>query len=41
MNIITLEEERYATTVKKGKSIVKRSIKRLKKENSNLYIHST
>ena len=32
MNIIALEEERYATTVKKGKSIVKRSIKRLKKE---------
>ena len=32
MNIITLEEERYATTVKKGKSIVKRSVKRLKKE---------
>ena len=32
MNIITLEEERYATTVKKGKSIVRRSIKRLKKE---------
>ena len=32
MNIITLEEERYAATVKKGKSIVKRSVKRLKKE---------
>ena len=29
MNIITLEEERYAATVKKGKSIVRRSIKRL------------
>ncbi|MGN0176705.1 MAG: alanine--tRNA ligase [Methanobrevibacter sp.] len=35
MNIITLEEERYAATVKKGKSIVKRSIKRLKKEGKN------
>ncbi|SEK60509.1 alanyl-tRNA synthetase [Methanobrevibacter gottschalkii] len=35
MNIITLEEERYASTVKKGKSIVKRSIKRLKKEGKN------
>lgn len=33
MNIISLEEERYAATVKKGKSIVKRAIKRLKKEN--------
>ena len=32
MNIITLEEERYAATVKKGKNIVRRSIKRLKKE---------
>ena len=35
MNIITLEEERYAATVKKGKSIVKRSIKRLKKEGKD------
>ena len=35
MNIITLEEERYAATVKKGKSIVKRSIKRLKKEGKS------
>ena len=35
MNIIALEEERYATTVKKGKSIVKRSIKRLKKEGKS------
>ena len=32
MNIISLEEERYQTTIKKGTSIVKRSIKRLKKE---------
>ena len=32
MNIISLEEERYTATVKKGKSIVKRAIKRLKKE---------
>ena len=32
MNIIILEEERYSATVKKGKSIVKRAIKRLKKE---------
>ena len=35
MNIITLEEERYAATVKKGKSIVRRSIKRLKKEGKS------
>ena len=35
MNIIALEEERYATTVKKGRSIVKRSIKRLKKEGES------
>ena len=35
MNIITLEEERYAATVKKGKSIVKRTIKRLKKEGKS------
>lgn len=32
MNIISLEEERYKSTIKKGTSIVKRSIKRLKKE---------
>ena len=32
MNIISLEEERYQSTIKKGTSIVKRSIKRLKKE---------
>lgn len=32
MNIISLEEERYQTTINKGKSIVKRSIKKLKKE---------
>ena len=35
MNIIKLEEERYAATVKKGRSIVKRSIKRLKKEGKS------
>lgn len=35
MNIIALEEERYAATVKKGISIVKRSIKRLKKEGKD------
>ena len=35
MNIISLEEERYASTVKKGKNIVKRTIKRLKKEGKN------
>ena len=32
MNIISLEEERYKSTIKKGTSIVNRSIKRLKKE---------
>ncbi len=32
MNIINLEEERYAKTVEKGKKTVKRIIKRLKKE---------
>ena len=35
MNIITLEEGRYAATVKKGKSNVRRSIKRLKKEGKS------
>ena len=35
MNIITLEEERFDATVKKGLSIVKRSIKRLKKEGKS------
>lgn len=35
MNIIKLEEERYANTIKKGKSIVKRSIKRLKNEGND------
>ena len=35
MNIISLEEERYQTTIKKGTSIVKRSIKRLKKEGKS------
>ncbi len=33
MNIISLEEERYQTTIKKGRSIVSRLIKKLKKEN--------
>ncbi len=32
MNIINLEEERYAKTIEKGKKTVKRTIKRLKKE---------
>ena len=32
MNIINLEEERYARTIEKGKKTVKRTIKRLKKE---------
>lgn len=35
MNIISLEEERYQTTIKKGRSIVSRLIKKLKKENIN------
>lgn len=35
MNIISLEEERYKTTIKKGRSIVKRTIKRLKKEGND------
>lgn len=33
MNIISLEEERYKTTINKGKSIVSRLIKKLKKDN--------
>lgn len=33
MNIISLEEERYQTTIKKGSSIVSRLIKKLKKDN--------
>ncbi len=33
MNIISLEEERYKTTIKKGKNIVSRLIKKLKKDN--------
>ena len=33
MNIISLEEERYQTTIKKGRSIVSRLIKKLKKDN--------
>ena len=32
MNIINLEEERYAKTIEKGKKTVKRTIKKLKKE---------
>ncbi|WP_409199951.1 alanine--tRNA ligase [Methanobrevibacter sp. DSM 116169] len=32
MNVISLEEERYATTIEKGENIVKRKIKKLKKE---------
>lgn len=34
MNIISLEEERYQTTVNKGRSIVSRLIKKLKKSNA-------
>ncbi|RBQ23398.1 Alanine--tRNA ligase [Candidatus Methanobinarius endosymbioticus] len=36
MNIINLEEERYAKTIDKGNRIVKRTIKHLKKQNKNL-----
>ena len=32
MKVIALEEKRYQTTIKKGRSIVKRTIKKLKKE---------
>ncbi len=32
MNIISLEEDRYAATIEKGKKTVKRTIKKLKKE---------
>ena len=32
MNVISLEEERYATTIEKGENIVKRKVKKLKKE---------
>ncbi|MDL2246338.1 alanine--tRNA ligase [Methanobrevibacter sp. OttesenSCG-928-K11] len=32
MNVISLEEERYATTIEKGTNTVKRKIKKLKKE---------
>lgn len=35
MNIINLEEERYAKTIEKGKKTVKRTIKRLKKEGKS------
>ena len=38
MNIISLEEERYQSTIKKGTSIVKRSIKRLKKEGKTEFL---
>ena len=33
MNIINLEEERYQKTIQKGEQIVKRTIKKLKKQN--------
>lgn len=36
MNIISLEEERYAKTIDKGNRIVKRTIKNLKKQNKDL-----
>lgn len=35
MNIISLEEERYQTTINKGRSTVKRSIKKLKKDGQS------
>ncbi|MGL6299129.1 MAG: alanine--tRNA ligase, partial [Methanobacteriaceae archaeon] len=35
MNIISLEEERYAKTIEKGKKIVKRTIKDLNKKNAS------
>ncbi len=35
MNIISLEEERYGATIKKGTNVVKRSIKKLKKEGKS------
>ena len=35
MNIINLEEERYTKTIKKGQQIVKRTIKKLKKDKIN------
>ena len=34
-NIINLEEKRYAKTVSKGRNLVKKSIKYLKKENKD------
>ena len=36
MNIINLEEERYAKTIEKGKKTVKRTIKKLKKEKDDI-----
>nr|WP_269316528.1 alanine--tRNA ligase [Methanobrevibacter arboriphilus] len=36
MNIIILEEDRYAKTIDKGNRIVKRTIKNLKKQNKDL-----
>ncbi len=36
MNIISLEEDRYAKTIDKGNRIVKRTIKNLKKQNKDL-----
>jgi alanyl-tRNA synthetase len=35
MNIINIEEERYFKTIDKGKKIVKRTIKKIKKQNNN------
>lgn len=37
LNITDLEEERYHTTLTKGENLVKRSIKKLKKENKNSF----
>ena len=37
LNITDLEEERYHTTLTKGKNLVKRSIKKLKKENKTSF----
>ncbi len=35
LNVVTLEEKRYGKTVSKGRQLVKKSIKDLKKENKN------
>lgn len=37
LNITDLEEERYHTTLTKGENLVKRSIKKLQKENKNSF----